>query len=155
MIVAKNCYFWSVFAQISGGGYPPNSSKFPQPQFLLTCTYFGGRRHGRSLPLAKATDGLAFGVTRHCRIEGLPPMPPTPAIWRRRSKVKRCMFQYKQSNGPMRNSKAPQQDSSPRGGRLVCSADLSTSLVEGKCDTEAVQLIQELTHPPAVPGKRV
>ena len=32
-------------------------------------------------------------------IEGLPPMPPTPAIWRRRSKVKRCMFQYKQSNG--------------------------------------------------------
>ena len=82
MIVAKNCYFWSVFAQISGGGYPPNSSKFPQPQFLLTCTYFGGRRHGRSLPLAKATDGLAFGITRHCRIEGLPPMPPTPAIWR-------------------------------------------------------------------------
>ena len=47
--------------------------------------------------MAKATDGLAFGVTRHCRIEGLPPMPPTPAIWRRRSKVKRCMFQYKQS----------------------------------------------------------
>ena len=28
--------------------------------------------------MAKATDGLAFGVTRHCRIEGLPPMPPTP-----------------------------------------------------------------------------
>ena len=109
MIVAKNCYFWSVFAQISGGGYPPNSSKFPQPQFLLTCTYFGGRRHGRSLPLAKATDGLAFGVTRHCRIEGLPPMPPTPAIWRRRSKVKRCMFQYKQSNGAKPHSRIPAQ----------------------------------------------
>ena len=28
--------------------------------------------------MAKATDGLAFGITRHCRIEGLPPMPPTP-----------------------------------------------------------------------------
>ena len=28
--------------------------------------------------MAKATDGLAFGVTRHCRIEGLPPVPPTP-----------------------------------------------------------------------------
>ena len=78
MIAAKNCYFWSVFAQISGGGYPQNSSKFPQLHFLLTCTYFGGRRHGRSLPLAKATDALAFGITRHCRIEGLPPMPPTP-----------------------------------------------------------------------------
>ena len=77
MIVAKNCYFWSVFPQISCGGYPQNSSKFPKPHFLLTCTYFGGRRHGRNLPMAKATDGLAFGVTRHCRIEGLPPMPPT------------------------------------------------------------------------------
>ena len=102
MIVAKNCYFWSVFPQISCGGYPQNLSKFPKPHFLLTCTYFGGRRHGRSLPMAKATDGLAFGVTRHCRIEGLPPMPPTPAIWRRRSKVKRCMFQYKQSNSGVR-----------------------------------------------------
>ena len=78
MIVAKNCYFWSVFLQISCGGYPQNSSKFPKPHFLLTCTYFGGRRHGRNLPMAKATDGLAFGITRHCRIEGLPPMPPTP-----------------------------------------------------------------------------
>ena len=78
MIVAKTCYFWSVFPQISCGGYPQNSSKFPKPHFLLTCTYFGGRRHGRNLPMAKATDGLAFGVTRHCRIEGLPPMPPTP-----------------------------------------------------------------------------
>ena len=78
MIVAKNCYFWSVFPQISCGGYPQNSSKFPKPHFLLTCTYFGGRRHGRNLPMAKATDGLAFGITRHCRIEGLPPMPPTP-----------------------------------------------------------------------------
>ena len=57
---------------------PPNSSKFPKPHFLLTCTYFRGRRHGRNLPMAKATDGLAFGITRHCRIEGLPPMPPTP-----------------------------------------------------------------------------
>ena len=28
--------------------------------------------------MAKATDGLAFGLTRHCRIEGLPPVPPTP-----------------------------------------------------------------------------
>ena len=80
MIVAKNCYFWSVFPQISCGGYPQNSSKFPKPHFLLTCTYFGGRRHGRNLPMAKATDGLAFGITRHCRIEGLPPMPPTPSI---------------------------------------------------------------------------
>ena len=78
MIVAKNCYFWSVFPQISCGGYPQNLSKFPKPHFLLTCTYFGGRRHGRNLPMAKATDGLAFGVTRHCRIEGLPPVPPTP-----------------------------------------------------------------------------
>ena len=78
MIVAKNCYFWSVFPQISCGRYPPNSSKFPKPHFLLTCTYFRGRRHGRNLPMAKATDGLAFGITRHCRIEGLPPMPPTP-----------------------------------------------------------------------------
>ena len=78
MIVAKNCYFWSVFPQISCGGYPQNSSKFPKPNFLLTCTYFGGRRHGRNLAMAKATDGLAFGIigiTRHCRIEGLPPLP--------------------------------------------------------------------------------
>ena len=74
MIVAKNCCFWSVFPQISCGGYPQNLSKFPKPHFLLTCTYFGGRRHGRNLPMAKATDGLAFGVTRHCRIEGLPPI---------------------------------------------------------------------------------
>ena len=59
MIVAKNCYFWSVFLQISCGRYPPNSSNFPKPHFLLTCTY---------LPMAKATDGLAFGLTRHCRI---------------------------------------------------------------------------------------
>ena len=66
MIVAKNCCFWSVFPQISCGGYPQNLSKFPKPHFLLTCTYF------------EATDGWAFGVTRHCRIEGLPPMPPTP-----------------------------------------------------------------------------
>ena len=55
MIVAKNCYFWSVFPQISCDGYPQNSSKFPKPHFLLTCTYFGGRRHGRNLPMAKAT----------------------------------------------------------------------------------------------------
>ena len=68
MIVAKNYYFGSVFPQISCGGYPQNSSKFPKPHFLLTCTYFGGRRHGRNLPMAKATDGLAFGITRHCRI---------------------------------------------------------------------------------------
>ena len=80
MIVAKNCYFWSVFPQISCGGYLQNSSKFPKPHFFLTCTYFGGRRHGRNLPMAKATDGLAFGITRHCRIEGLPPMPPTPFL---------------------------------------------------------------------------
>ena len=73
MIVAKNCYFWSVFPQISCGGYPQNSSKFPKPHFLLTCTYFGGRRHGRNLPMAKATDGLAFGITRHCRIKGYRP----------------------------------------------------------------------------------
>ena len=73
MIVAKNCYFWSVFPQISCGGYPQNSSKFPKPHFLLTCTYFGGRRHGRNLPMAKATDGLAFGITRHCRIEARRP----------------------------------------------------------------------------------
>ena len=78
MIVAKICYFWTVFPQISCGRYPPNLSKFPKPHFLLTCTYFRGRRHGRNLPMAKATDGLAFGITRHCRIEGLPPMPPTP-----------------------------------------------------------------------------
>ena len=68
MIVAKKCYFWSVFPQISCGRYPPNLSKFPKPHFLLTCTYFRGRRHGRNLPMAKATDGLAFGTTRHCRI---------------------------------------------------------------------------------------
>ena len=68
MIVAKNCYFWSVFLQISCGRYPPNSSKFLKPHFLLTCTYLRGRRHGRNLPMAKATDGLAFGITRHCRI---------------------------------------------------------------------------------------
>ena len=30
--------------------------------------------------MAKATDGLAFGITRHCRIEGLPPVPPTPSL---------------------------------------------------------------------------
>ena len=30
--------------------------------------------------MAKATDGLAFGITRHCRIEGLPPVPPTPLL---------------------------------------------------------------------------
>ena len=68
MIVAKKCYFWSVFPQISCGRYPPNLSKFPKPHFLLTCTYFRGRRHGRNLPMAKATDGLAFGTTRHSRI---------------------------------------------------------------------------------------
>ena len=73
MIVAKNCYFWSVFPQISCGRYPPNSSKFLKPHFLLTCTYFRGRRHGRNLPMAKATDGLAFGITRHCRIKGYRP----------------------------------------------------------------------------------
>ena len=93
MIVAKKCYFWSVFPQISCGRYPPNLSKFPKPHFLLTCTYFRGRRHGRNLPMAKATDGLAFGTTRHCRIEGLPPMPPTPANWRRRSKSHPCVSQ--------------------------------------------------------------
>ena len=48
MIVAKNCDFWSVFPQISCGRYPPNSSKFPKPHFLLTCTYLRGRRHGRT-----------------------------------------------------------------------------------------------------------
>ena len=73
MIVAKNCDFWSVFLQISCGRYPPNSSKFPKPHFLLTCTYLRGRRHGRNLPMAKATDGLAFGTTRHCRIKGYRP----------------------------------------------------------------------------------
>ena len=73
MIVAKKCYFWSVFPQISCGRYPPNVSKFPKPHFLLTCTYFRGRRHGRNLPMAKATDGLAFGTTRHCRIKGYRP----------------------------------------------------------------------------------
>ena len=46
MIVAKKCYFWSVFPQLSCGHYPPNPSKFPKPHFLLTCTYFRGRRHG-------------------------------------------------------------------------------------------------------------
>ena len=64
MIVAKNCYFWTVFPQILCGRYPPNSSNFPKPHFLLTCTYLRGRRHGRNLPMAKATDGLAFGITR-------------------------------------------------------------------------------------------
>ena len=83
MIVAKKCYFWSVFPQISCGRYPPNLSKFPKPHFLLTCTYFRGRRHGRNLPMAKATDGLAFGTTRHCRIKGYRPCrrPLSWAIW--------------------------------------------------------------------------
>ena len=89
MIVAKNCCFGTVFPQISCGRYPPNSSKFPKPHFLLTCTYFRGRRHGRNLPMAKATDGLAFGTTRHCRIEGLPPMPPTPQCARKRPASRR------------------------------------------------------------------
>ena len=92
MIVAKNCDFWSVFPQISCGRYPPNSSKFPKPHFLLTCTYFRGRRHGRNLPMAKATDGLAFGITRHCRIEGLPPMPPTPGSEMCQAEAGHCLF---------------------------------------------------------------
>ena len=86
MIVAKNCYFWSVFPQISCGGYPQNSSKFPKPNFLLTCTYFGGRRHGRNLPMAKATDGLAFGVTRHARARA-PNKPPNPDSFRARARA--------------------------------------------------------------------
>ena len=95
MIVAKNCYFWSVFPQISCGGYRQNSSKFPKPHFLLTCTYFGGRRHGRNPPMAKATDGLAFGITRHCRIEGLPPMPPTPELKARKELRGQCGYKVR------------------------------------------------------------
>ena len=52
-----------------------------------------------NLRLPPKASGKDTGLVAGARIEGLPPMPPTPAIWRRRSKVKRCMFQYKQSNG--------------------------------------------------------
>ena len=132
MIVAKNCYFWSVFAQISGGGYPPNSSKFPQPQFLLTCTYFGGRRHGRSLPLAKATDGLAFGVTRHCRIEGLPPMPPTPESQLLRTSTVRNAppHQKPTSRQPMRNSQTPPRNE-PKPAKTAAPKNSLTPLSDG------------------------
>ena len=52
-----------------------------------------------NLRLPPKASGKDTGPVAGARIEGLPPMPPTPAIWRSRSKVKRCMFQYKQSNG--------------------------------------------------------
>ena len=139
MIVAKNCYFWSVFPQISCGRYPPNSSKFPKPHFLLTCTYFRGRRHGRHLPMAKATDGLAFGITRHCRIEGLPPMPPTPSVgggyfswklaWRhtgrppseQASKPRKCIqsSRWRNSKPPSEHAPKPDKNAAPHHPRKL------------------------------------
>ena len=49
--------------------------------------------------MAKATDGLAFSITRHCRIKGYRPCRQHPATWRRRRKIKVCVSQHKQSNG--------------------------------------------------------
>ena len=47
---------------------PPKFEQIPKTSLFVNLHLFPGRRHGRNLPMAKATDGLAFGTTRHCRI---------------------------------------------------------------------------------------
>ena len=68
MIVAKKLLFLERFSSNFMRSVPSEFEQIPKTHFLLTCTYLRGRRHGRNLPMAKATDGLAFGITRHCRI---------------------------------------------------------------------------------------
>ena len=95
-------YVDPVFAYVGCGNALPHSSD-RNDGGRNGVTTGGSAAGGASLynlrlpPKASGKDGL--WLLAGARIEGLPPMPPTPAIWRRRSKVKRCMFQYKQSNG--------------------------------------------------------
>ena len=68
---------------------PSKFEQIPKTSFFANLHLFRGSaawaEYGYMANMAKATDGLAFGITRHCRIEGLPPMPPTPKT--RESKV--------------------------------------------------------------------
>ena len=67
-------------------------------------------RNGRA-PAGFRPNGWPFGLQSRSRLGTFEP-------------AKSMEWRGIGAGQPMRNSKAPQQDSSPMGGRLVCSADL-------------------------------